>query len=940
MAAISERTGRKYELFSYYGAEDAEQVIILMGSASEAAREAIDYANANGKKYGMVSVHLYRPFSVKHLLAAVPKSTKRIAVLDRTKEPGANGEPLYLDVRDAFYGQPNAPIIVGGRYGLGSADVTPTMMLSVYENLELPEPKGHFTVGIVDDLTFTSLPAKEEMALGGEGIFEAKFFGLGADGTVGANKNSVKIIGDNTNKYCQAYFSYDSKKSGGFTCSHLRFGDTPIRSTYQIKTPNFVACHVQAYLRMYDVTHGLRQGGQFLLNTIFEGEELVNFLPNNVKKYFAEKNITVYYINATKIAQEIGLGNRTNTILQSAFFRITEVIPVELAVEQMKKAIVKSYGKKGEDVVNMNFAAVDRGGEYKVLPVDAAWKNLPADAAPVYDEPEYITNLIRPINAQNGADLPVSAYKGLEDGAWEQGTAAYEKRGVAGFVPVWNPDNCIQCNKCAFVCPHACIRPIVMNDEEVKGFEGKTIEMKAPAAMKGMHFVMQVGVKDCLGCGNCADVCPGNPKLGGPALKMVPYDDSSAEAAQEAKNWEYSMKVSSKQDLVDIKQSPKNSQFAQPLFEFSGACSGCGETPYVKLISQLFGDREMASNATGCSSIYSGSIPSTPYTKNAKGQGPAWSNSLFEDFCEYGLGMVLANKKMKQRITALLKELIAGDKASADFKTAAQQWIDGQNDADTSKVAAAALKPLIAEGAKAGCPKCAQLKELDHYLVKRSQWIIGGDGASYDIGYGGLDHVIGSGEDVNIFVIDTEVYSNTGGQASKATPIGAIAQFAANGKRVGKKDLGLMQATYGNVYVAQVAMGADQSQCLKAFREAEAWHGPSLIIAYAPCINHGLKAKGGMGKSQAEEAKAVECGYWHLWRYNPALAEEGKTPFQLDSKEPDWDKFQDFLEGEVRFLSLKKAAPQEAQELYDACKAAAQRRYKTYVRKTQEDWSL
>ena len=941
MAAISERTGRKYELFSYYGAEDAEQVIILMGSASEAAREAIDYANANGKKYGMVSVHLYRPFSVKHLLAAVPKTCKRIAVLDRTKESGANGEPLYLDVRDAFYGQPNAPVIVGGRYGLGSADVTPTMMLSVYENLELPEPKGHFTVGIVDDLTYTSLPVKEEMALGGEGIFEAKFFGLGADGTVGANKNSVKIIGDNTDKYCQAYFSYDSKKSGGFTCSHLRFGDTPIRSTYQIKTPNFVACHVQAYLKMYDVTRGLRQNGQFLLNTIFEGEELVKFIPNNVKKYFAEKNITVYYINATKIAQEIGLGNRTNTILQSAFFRITEVIPVELAVEQMKKAIVKSYGKKGEDVVNMNFAAVDRGGEYKVLPVDPAWANLPADPAPVYDEPEYITKLIRPINAQNGADLPVSAYKGYEDGAWEQGTAAYEKRGVAGFVPVWNPENCIQCNKCAFVCPHACIRPIVMDEEEVKGFEGKTIEMKAPAAMKGMHFVIQVGVKDCLGCGNCADVCPGNPKLGGPALKMVAYDDSSAEAAQEAKNWEYCVKkVSSKQDLVDIKQSPKNSQFAQPLFEFSGACSGCGETPYVKLMSQLFGDRIMASNATGCSSIYSGSIPSTPYTKNAKGQGPAWSNSLFEDFCEYGLGMVLANKKIKMRIEALLKELIADEKVSAEFKEAAQQWIDGKEDADASKVAAAALKPLIAEGAKAGCPTCAQLKELDHYLVKRSQWIIGGDGASYDIGYGGLDHVIGSGEDLNIFVIDTEVYSNTGGQASKATPIGAIAQFAANGKRVGKKDLGLMQATYGNVYVAQVAMGADQSQCLKAFREAEAWHGPSLIIAYAPCINHGLKAKGGMGKSQAEEAKAVECGYWHLWRYNPALAEEGKAPFQLDSKEPDWDKFQEFLEGEVRFLSLKKAAPEEAQELYDACQAAAQRRYKTYVRKTQEDWSL
>ena len=941
MAAISERTGRKYELFSYYGAEDAEEVIVLMGSASEAAREAIDYANAHGKKYGMVSVHLYRPFSVKHLLKAVPQSCKRIAVLDRTKEPGSNGEPLLLDVKDAFYGVENAPVIVGGRYGLGSADVTPAMILGVYENLELPQPKDHFTIGIVDDLTFTSLPQKKEMALGGKGVFEAKFFGLGADGTVGANKNSVKIIGDNTDKYCQAYFSYDSKKSGGFTCSHLRFGDNPIRSTYQIKTPNFVACHVQAYLHMYDVTRGLQQNGLFLLNTIFEGDELVNFIPNNVKRYFAEKNITVYYINATKIAQEIGLGNRTNTILQSAFFRITEVIPVDLAVEQMKKAIVKSYGKKGEDVVNMNYAAVDRGGEYKQLPVDPAWANLPEDEKVVRDEPAFISDLVRPINAQNGADLPVSAYKGIEDGAWEQGTAAYEKRGVAGFVPVWNPDNCIQCNKCAFVCPHACIRPFVLDDKEVAGFQGKTIDMKAPAAMKGMHFVIQVGVKDCLGCGNCADVCPGNPKLGGPALKMVAYDDSSEATAKEAANWEYCVtNVASKQDLIDIKQSPKNSQFATPLFEFSGACSGCGETPYVKLIAQLFGDREMVANATGCSSIYSGSIPSTPYTKNAKGQGPAWSNSLFEDFCEYGLGMVLANKKMKKRITMLLQEIIAGDKASAEFKDAAQNWIEKQEDAEGSKVAAAELKPFIAEGAAAGCPTCAQLKELDHYLVKRSQWIIGGDGASYDIGYGGLDHVIGSGEDVNIFVIDTEVYSNTGGQASKATPIGAIAQFAANGKRVGKKDLGLMQATYGNVYVAQVAMGADQSQCLKAFREAEAWHGPSLIIGYAPCINHGLKAKGGMGKSQAEEAKAVECGYWHLWRNNPALAAEGKNPFQLDSKEPDWDKFQNFLEGEVRFLSLKKAAPAEAQELYDACKEAAKRRYKTYIRKTQEDWSL
>ena len=941
MAAISERTGREYKLFSYYGAEDAEQVIILMGSATEAAREAIDYANKNGKKYGMVSVHLYRPFSVKHLLAAVPETCQRIAVLDRTKEPGSNGEPLLLDVKDAFYGSGRTPVIVGGRYGLGSADTTPTMILSVYENLELPQPKDHFTVGIVDDLTFTSLPQKEEMALGGEGMFEAKFFGLGADGTVGANKNSVKIIGDNTNKYCQAYFSYDSKKSGGFTCSHLRFGDNPIRSTYQIKTPNFVACHVQAYLHMYDVTRGLQKNGTFLLNTIFDGEELVNFMPNSVKRYFAQNNITVYTINATKIAQEIGLGNRTNTILQSAFFRITEVIPVDLAVEQMKKAIVKSYGKKGQDVVDKNYAAVDRGNEYKQLAVDPAWANLPDDEAIVRDEPEYISKLVRVINAQNGDLLPVSAYKGIEDGTWEQGTAAYEKRGVSAMVPEWNSNNCIQCNKCAYVCPHACIRPFVLDDEEKAGFNAPTLDIKAPAAFKGMQFRMQVGVMDCLGCGNCADVCPGtkNKETGEfeKALKMVPLQTQEAEA----ENWNYCVKnVKSKQDLIDIKSNVKNSQFATPLFEFSGACSGCGETPYVKLISQLFGDREMVANATGCSSIYSGSIPSTPYTKNAKGQGPAWANSLFEDFCEFGLGMVLANKKMRNRIESLLNDVIANEGAPAEYKEAAQEWIAGKNDADASKAAAAKLKPFIAAGAEKGCTACAQLKELDHYLVKRSQWIIGGDGASYDIGYGGLDHVIASGEDVNIFVIDTEVYSNTGGQASKATPLAAVAQFAAAGKRMGKKDLGLMQATYGNVYVAQVAMGADQAQCLKAFREAEAWNGPSLVIGYAPCINHGLKAKGGMGKSQAEEEKAVKCGYWHLWRYNPALAEEGKNPFQLDSKEPNWDDFQAFLDGEVRFLSVRKACPTEADALYAETKAAAQRRYNSYLRMQAMDWSI
>ncbi len=932
MNEISKITGRPHGLFDYYGAPDAERVIIAMGSVTEAIRETIDYLTAKGEKVGLVSVHLYRPFSAKHFLAAVPATAKRIAVLDRTKEPGANGEPLYLDVKECFYGKENAPLIVGGRYGLGSKDTTPAQILAVYENLALPMPKNQFTLGIEDDVTFTSLPKKEEIALDADGMFEAKFYGLGADGTVGANKNSVKIIGDNTNKYCQAYFSYDSKKSGGFTCSHLRFGDHPIRSTYLVNTPNFVACHVQAYLHMYDVTRGLRQNGTFLLNTIWEGEELAKNLPNNVKRYFAEKNITVYYINATKIAQEIGLGNRTNTILQSAFFRITGVIPVDLAIEQMKKFIVKSYGKKGEDVVNKNYAAVDRGGEYAQLAVDPAWANLPADEKAANNDPAFINEVVRPINAQDGDLLKVSAFKGIEDGTWYQGTAKYEKRGVAAFVPVWNSANCIQCNQCAYVCPHASIRPFVLNDEEQAGANFAMIDVKAPAAMKGMKFRMQVDVMDCLGCGNCADVCPGFK--GNKALSMVPLEGQLPEAA----NWDYCVeKVSSKQHLVDVKSNVKNSQFATPLFEFSGACSGCGETPYVKLLTQLFGDRQMVANATGCSSIYSGSVPSTPYTTNEKGQGPAWANSLFEDFCEFGLGMVLADEKMHERIEALLKAALESE-APAEFKAAAEEWIAGQKDAEASKAAAAKLVPMIEAGAAAGCEICGKLKGLTQFLVKRSQWIIGGDGASYDIGYGGLDHVIASGKNVNILVLDTEVYSNTGGQSSKATPVGAIAKFAAAGKRVRKKDLGLIATTYGYVYVAQIAMGADQAQCLKAIREAEAYDGPSLVIAYAPCINHGLKK--GMGKSQAEEKAAVECGYWHLWRYNPALEAEGKNPFTLDSKEPDWSKFQDYLKGEVRFASVMKQYPAEAAELFQAAEDNAKWRLRSYKRMAAQSWDV
>ena len=945
LGEISKITGREYHLFSYYGAEDADRMIILMGSATDAAREAIDYLNANGQKVGMISVHLYRPFSVKHLLASVPKTVKRIAVLDRTKEPGANGEPLYLDVKDAYYDVENKPLIVGGRYGLGSRDTTPAQIISVFNNLAMPEPKNHFTVGIVDDVTFTSLPEVEEIALGGAGMFQAKFYGLGADGTVGANKNSVKIIGDNTDKYCQAYFSYDSKKSGGFTCSHLRFGDTPIRSTYLVTTPNFVACHVQAYLHMYDVTRGLQKNGQFLLNTIFDADELEKFMPNKVKRYFAQNNITVYTINATKIAQEIGLGNRTNTILQSAFFRITGVIPVELAVEKMKAAALKSYGAKGQDVVDKNYAAIDRGGEYQQLTVKPEWANLPDDEVKADDAPAFVKELVRPINAQAGDLLKVSDFvkHGTVDGSWEVGTAAYEKRGVEAFVPAWNKDNCIQCNQCAYICPHAAIRPFVLTDEELAQFDGlETLEMKAPAAMKGMHFVIEPSVLDCLGCGNCADICPGNPKTG-KALTMVPFNPDTTENKKMAADWDKLVKVPSKQALVDIKSNVKNSQFAQPLFEFSGACSGCGETPYVKLISQLFGDRQMIANATGCSSIYSASVPSTPYTKNEKGQGPVFNNSLFEDFCEFGLGMNLANKKMKERITGLLNEAMAGDHTPDDFKAAAQKWIEEKDNAEGSKAAAAELKPLIEKSAEAGCPFCKELLPLEHYLVKRSQWIIGGDGASYDIGYGGLDHVLAQGQDVNILVLDTEVYSNTGGQSSKATPLGAIAQFAASGKRVSKKDLGLMETTYGYIYVAQIAMGADNAQTLKAIREAESYPGPSLVIAYAPCINHGIKGskadKRNMGRSQHEEALAVECGYWHLWRYDPRLAEQGKNPFQLDSKEPNWDKFKDYLMGEVRFSSLKKAFPDKADELFDETEKSAKRRYMSYVRKTKEDWS-
>ncbi|QLY81007.1 pyruvate:ferredoxin (flavodoxin) oxidoreductase [Clostridium intestinale] len=918
MAEITKLTGREYHCFDYYGAPDADRVIIAMGSATDVCEETIDYLTAKGEKVGLVKVRLFRPFSNERLLAVIPKTAKKIAVLDRTKEPGSAGEPLYLDVRNAFFGKEDAPVVVGGRFGLGSKDPNPAHIAAVYANLAKAEPKNGFTIGIVDDVTNLSLDVTEDIDATPVGTTACKFWGLGSDGTVGANKSAIKIIGDHTEMYAQAYFFYDSKKSGGITVSHLRFGKKAIKSPYLINKADFVSCSNQSYVNKYNVLDGLKPGATFLLNTIWSPEELETKLPASYKKFIAENNIKFYTINAVKIAQEIGLGGRFNMIMQSAFFKLASIIPVEDAVKYLKDAVVKSYGKKGEKVVNMNYAAIDRGIESIVaIDVPESWKSAVEAEAAVTAVPEFIKKIVEPMNRQEGDKLPVSAFLGMEDGTFENGTAAYEKRGIAINVPEWQADKCIQCNQCSYVCPHAVIRPFLLNEEEKNAVpEGlKLVPAKALKTETPLSYTMAVSPLDCTGCGNCAQVCPAPGK----ALLMKPQESQHVEIER----WDFvTKKVAAKPNPMN-KLTLKGSQFEQPLLEFSGACAGCGETPYAKLVTQLFGDRMMVANATGCSSIWGGSAPSTPYTKNHQGYGPAWSNSLFEDNAEFGLGMFLGVKAQRERLEEQAKKAIEAG-VSEEAKAALEDWLanvnSGEGTRTRSERVVAALQGETNEFAK-------ELLKNKDYLTKRSQWIFGGDGWAYDIGFGGLDHVIASGEDVNILVFDTEVYSNTGGQSSKSTPTAAIAKFAASGKRTKKKDLGMIAMSYGYVYVAQISMGADKNQTLKAIAEAEAYPGPSLIIAYAPCINHGLKA--GMGNSQLEAKKAVDCGYWGMYRFNPTLKDAGKNPFTLDSKEPKED-FKEFLMGEVRYSSLAKAFPEAADALFEKTYQDAMERLESY----------
>ena len=918
MAEISKMTGREYHLFNYYGAEDADRIIVAMGSVCEAIEETVDYLNSKGEKVGLLTVHLYRPFSLEHFFKYIPKTVKKIAVLDRTKEPGSIGEPLYLDVQSAFYGKEWQPVIVGGRYGLGSKDVIPSHIVPVFDNLKLDKPKNRFTISIVDDVTFTSLPAGQDIDTSTPGTTACKFWGLGSDGTVGANKSAIKIIGDYTDMYAQAYFAYDSKKSGGITVSHLRFGKQPIRSPYLINKADFVACHNQSYVNKYDVLQGLKRGGIFLLNCIWNEQELEDKLPAQMKRYIADNNIQFYTVDAVKIAQELGLGGRINMIMQAAFFKLANIIPVETAVKYLKQAVEQSYGNKGQKIVDMNNAAIDQGISAIVkVNVPAAWSSVQDEAAAAADVPAFIKNILIPMNRQEGDSLPVSAFVGMEDGTFPAGTAAYEKRGIAIDVPEWQIDKCIQCNQCSYVCPHATIRPILVNGEEAQAAPaGFTV--KPAIGAKDLSFRLAISPLDCAGCGNCAQVCPAKEK----ALIMKPLESQ----LEQAPLWDYAMQVSPKANPANP-LTVKGSQFEQPLLEFSGACAGCGETPYAKLITQLFGDRMMIANATGCSSIWGASAPATPYTTNHRGHGPSWANSLFEDNAEYGLGMYLGVKQVRTRLAADIEAALQLP-VSADLKAALQAWLDNKDNGNNTRAIADNIIGLL-EAEAAGHALLQSIYENKDFLVKRSHWIFGGDGWAYDIGFGGLDHVLASGEDVNVFVFDTEVYSNTGGQSSKATPAAAIAKFAASGKSTKKKDLGMMAMSYGYVYVAQISMGADKNQTLKAIAEAEAYPGPSLIIAYAPCINHGLKV--GMGNSQLEAKKAVDSGYWSMYRFNPTLKEAGKNPFTLDSKEPTAD-FREFLMGEVRYSSLKKQFPEQAEQLFAKTEKDAAERRESYKR--------
>ena len=929
MAQISRLTGREYHLFNYFGAPDAERVIVAMGSVSGCAQEVVNYLNAKGEKVGFLQVHLFRPFSRKHLMAAMPKTVKRIAVLDRVKEAGSIGEPLYEDICAAYINEADRPLIFAGRYGLSSKDTTPAQLKAVFDNLLLEESKNHFTIGIEDDVTHLSLPVGAPLLTEPEGTISCKFWGLGSDGTVGANKNSIKIIGDHTDMYAQGYFDYDSKKSGGLTISHLRFGHTPIKSTYYISKADFVACSNPAYLETYDMVQDLKKGGSFLLNCSWDAQELDERLPGKVKKFIADNDINFYTIDAFKIGKELGLGTRTNTVLQSAFFSIAKIIPEEDAIKYMKDAATKSYSRKGDAIVKMNHDAIDRGATgYVKVDVPASWKDAVDDSqkkVATGNRPElvdYVNNVVFPVNSFHGKDLPVSTFENYADGTSPQGTAAYEKRGVAVDVPEWIVDNCIQCNQCSYVCPHAVIRPIAMTDEELAAAPAGT-KAKPMTGVPGMNFAMVISPLDCTGCGSCVTTCPAKNK----ALKMAPIDSQRDQEAV----FEYGINLPAKKEVAEkFKETTvKGSQFKQPLLEFSGACGGCGETPYAKLATQLFGDKMFIANATGCSSIGGGSAPATPYTVNKAGHGPAWENSLFEDNAEFGLGMALAQNAVRGRLAELTEKLIAVDYATAEIKEAGQKWLDTMNDRAANDQPAkdyiAALEAGVIEGCTCvACTLASQILKDKDYLAKKSMWILGGDGWAYDIGFGGLDHALASGEDINVLVFDTEVYSNTGGQASKSTPCGSVAQFAATGKATKKKDLAGIAMTYGYVYVAQVAMGADMNQCIKAFSEAESYHGPSIILAYAPCINHGIK--GGMGVSQVEEKKAVAAGYWHNFRFDPRRADEGQNPFQLDSKAPS-ASYRDFIMGEVRYNSLTRSFPDRAEKLFANAEKYAVEKY-------------